>query len=336
MKAFIDNRVVRTIASWNSEQKKTVFLEACCNAKLLKDPEEMQLMFQWPSLLEYLDCGSLFEKFPKFDTNNKLFNFIVSAVEKPEKDFLILLYDHLFAECLTEIKAMSQINPAFLTDQIQKKQQSNAEIHDLFDLSLNAYKKSLIENPSHTMHDLILYLAWDRVCVHFGIIFELVFSGQDPLKGLEILKECLLESFQHIADQGRTRPGFFRLVEALYAYQLREENLQTHTDEEWMILCQSSSVLRSREELSDVCYVDAAIVHHQKPQSEVIKVFTMDSVEKVRAGFLLANHMIKKLPDWHYMLGSVEVICLKESDAQLLVDTVTIDLFRNWALQIFK
>ncbi len=123
---------------------------------------------------------------------------------------------------MTHIKALPCIQAPFLIDRIQKKRQSLAlsQINEIFAQSLDDYEQSLLQNPSYTMHDLILYLAWDRVCINLAVIFEHDFSNANH-RGLEVLKECLLESFQHITSEGRTIPSFFRAIEALYAYQMR-------------------------------------------------------------------------------------------------------------------
>lgn len=179
------------------------------------------------------------------------------------------------------------------------------------------------------MHDLILYLAWDRVCVHLAIVFENVDQNPNIRNGLEVLKECLLESFQHITSQGKTLPGFFRLVETLYAYQMREEYLQTYTDSEWLILCEGSRALKPRESLGDLLYIDAAVVHDQElneTPKEFLKMFTLEVVEKVNASLSLADYMIEQLkrddPRWRYNLRPVEIICLREFQGSLFVRQV--------------
>ena len=310
------------------------FLEACINAGILADHQQIQVIFGWPSLLEYLDLGPLFEKFLKFDDQNKLFAFITSTLAlDSDKDLLITLYDRVFVECLTHVKALPQIHSTFLINQIQKKRHSPSfsHVNHLFSLSLDRYEKSLVENPSHAMHDLILYLAWDRVCINLAIVFEHVSPNQNVRNGLEVLKECLIESFQHITSHGRTAPGFFRLIESLYAYQMREENLQAYTDSEWLTLCQSSFALKSRDGLIDVFYIDAAVVDDQEFKSsgqegDLLRVFTFDSLDNVKACLSLAHYMIEKLKaegsGWRYILRPVEIVCLKEYESGLSIDTI--------------
>ena len=137
------------------------------------------------------------------------------------------------------------------------------------------------------------------MCVALSAIFE-----QPKIKhsqGLKVLKDCLIESFQHITAQGTAKPSFFRLIETLYAYEMRDENLDNYTEADWLTLCQSSLSLRPREELIDVEYIDQAL------NDEPIIVLTSDSEEKVRLSFSLANYMIKS-HDLNYTLSPAKVI----------------------------
>lgn len=327
MKAFLDNRLIQRMLADEAESGKNTLLEIGRHAGILANEQNLEIVFGWPSLLEYLDLGSLFETFPKFDKQNPLFAFITSSLSlDSEQDFLFRLYDQVFVECLTQVKALPQIHPTFLLDHMQKKRHSS-----LFSRSLDHYEKILTEDPANTLHHLILYLAWDRVCVYLALVFEHIYPDLKSRKGIELLKECLLESFQHITEQGRSAPGFFRLLEALYAYRMREENIQTHTDAEWLVLCQSSRALRPRENIPDVFYMDAAVVDERKLKSlnkarEPLRVFTLDSVDKVKATLSLADYMIEKLkievPDWPYVLCPIEIICLKEVENEFSVDTI--------------
>jgi hypothetical protein len=275
------------------------------------------------------------ENFPTFDKQNELFTLMIYLLPlEAEKEHLIRAYDQVFVECLTHVKAMPQMDPAFLLKHIQQKMQSLTQADKLFVQSLARYEQRLLEYPAHFMHDLILFLAWDRACVNLAIVFEHPSPDVNIQSGLEVLKECLLESFQHITAHGRTAPGFFRLIETLYAYQMREERLQIHTEDEWTILCESASALKPREILGDVWYIDAAVADEEKlkkmeQENERLKVFTMDSADKVRASLSLARYMIDKLKnetaEWRYSLAPVEVICLKEAGSDMLVDSIVRD-----------
>ncbi len=326
MNIFIDNKLVRKIIAQETESGESTLGESCVQAGILEDKRFFQITFGWPSLLEYIGQGSLFEALPKFDSH-PLFTFAISSLTlDSEKDFLFRLYDQIFVECLTQIKALSQIHPTFILNQLQQKKPPA-----LFSRSFKHYEKILTEDPANTLHGLILYLAWDRVCVNLALLFEHIYPDLKSSEGLAVLKECLLESFQHITEHGKAVPGFFRLLEALYAYQMREEVIQTHTDADWLVLCQSSRALRLRENLSDVFYMDAALVDQRKLKSlskekEPLKVLTLDSVDKVKSSLLLADYMIEKLkfetPEWSYILRPLEIVCLKEEENRLSMNTI--------------
>lgn len=322
MKAFIDNNLIRKITSFGTG----------CGENLMPQGPEIEAVFCWPSLLENIGQGDLFDKFPKFDEQNSLFVFIISSLTtETEPDLLIRLYDQVFVECLTNVKALEPISPEFLLYHIRENLELNFSETNLFTTALRRYERLFVDDPHNTMHDLILYLAWDRVCVNMAIIFEHVFPDQKIPINMNVLRDCLIESFVHITAQGRTVPGFFRFVEALFAYQMREENLQGPTDEEWDILCQSARALEPRDELADIFYVDAAIdtatgLRRIYTDKEPIKVLTIDSAEKVNAGIMLARYTIGKLKkefvNWPYDLRQAEIFCLKEDDSGLVLDTV--------------
>lgn len=248
-------------------------------------------LFDWSSLLECLDLGSsLFQTFPPFNSQNSLFSLIISATSlSVEKDFFIRLYDQIFIECLTQVRAIPQIQLEYLLKEIREKKDS------VLEQSLSIYEKYLIEDPYKAMHDLTLYLAWDRVCVYVSIIFEQPIKDSNGLILIDVFKECLIESFGHIKADGKTNPSFFRLSEALYAYYLREEKLQIHTEREWLILCQSSLGLKPREFLLDLAYIDSTIKASDCIYSEEVKVFTSESRKVVESRLNLVDWVIQKL-----------------------------------------
>ncbi|CUI16922.1 hypothetical protein PNK_1305 [Candidatus Protochlamydia naegleriophila] len=332
MKAFITNSLIRKINADGAISEKNLLVEACVEGGLLAAGQPLKLLFDWPAFLESIELGSLFWSFPSFE-QSQLFNFMIAvlAQEEQKDELLIRLYDQVFVECLTQVKALPQIDQSFLLDQIQKKRRFAlfSQAGYLFSAPLDHYERMLVENPYNTLHDLTLYLAWDRVCVNLAMIFEN--PSALKLSGLEVLKQCLVESFQHITGQGRTAPGFFRLIEAFYAFQMREENLQIHTDTEWLVLCQSAPALRPRDSLCDAVYIDESIINSQviaDPLSEMrkVKILTLDSVDKVKASLSLGRYMIEKLQkevlDWGYALRSVEVICFREEKAGLAIESV--------------
>lgn len=302
MKAFIDNQLLKNI-------NEKFFIESCKKKYIISSDEEIEILFDWSSLLEYINLGSLLTTFPSFDEKSIIFTCLTSPTDL-SKDIVIRLYDQIFIQCLTQIKDLPEIQPDFLLQKIKEKEKNS-----LFSSSLNRYEQSLTKNPSHTLHDLILYLAFDRVCVCIAFLFEQMSSQTHRI---ETLRECLIESFQHIKQDGKTSPGFFRFIEALYAYQMREEKLQSYLDPEWTILCQSATVLQPRDTLLDLFYIDAAIKKTQEEEKNTLKVFTLDSPNIIKSKLNLVLYMLEKLqlevPGWNYTLAPSEIYYVKKQD----------------------
>jgi hypothetical protein len=329
MKAFIDRKLLQllTVQS-DADAKDLTPVKARIDAVLKRDDQPIQILLSWPTLLEYLDLGSLLAKFPPFDKNNGLFAFLMSPqAEEAESELLVQVYDQIFVECLTDVKGLPQVDQSFLLDQIQKKRLLASS--QPFLGSLEFYEKLLIENPYHTMHDLILYLAWDRVCVYIATAFESIPANPKAGKVLTLLRDCLVESFQHITQQGRTRPGFFRVVEALYALNMRPDRMQEHDEAQWLLLSKGSVALQPRERLADTAYVDTTVIAKQLVESgdeNPMHVFTMVPAATIEAGLDLARATMARLgsdvPGWQYTLGPVEVVCLKEAEDGLTIDRV--------------
>jgi len=181
--------------------------------------------------------------------------------------------------------------------------------HDLFSNPVEDYEKLLHEHPKNSIHGLILYLAWDRLCIYMSQIFDYQSTDSVFQENLKVLKECLVESYMHITEQGRTRPSLFRLAEALYYYEMREEYLQTHSEGDWGVLSKSVTVLSSKERIVDVLYVDAI--------SDAV-IYTLDSSELVKSRIELAELMRKKL---NIIRSENKVVNLRESpqDAKILI-----------------
>lgn len=291
MKIIIDNQIAKMFAQDAAEIGKD---------PLLSDPDN-HIGLEWPSLLEYLGLGSVLAQLPTFDQNQPMFTACVSTLSAhEEKEEVFHVYDRLFAENLTQIKSLREINAPFLLQAIKQQ---------LFS-ALATYEKTLEENASHTMHDLILYLAWDRMCVCLAHLFNHQSTDPKFIKNLEVLKACLIESYQHLVQQGRTSPGFYRMLEALFYYQMREENLPKHTEAEWAVLSQSFPALKAQQELVDIFYIDNALM----PQAKEACYMTLDSHENVHARLALARYMIDKLsaevPGWGYGLHPQKIIYL--------------------------
>jgi len=266
LKTFIDYKLIQRM-----NQKEEIDLPNC----------ELMKALSWPAFLECLEMrSSLFKDLPSFDSQNTLFNLVKRILStSSEKDLIIRLYDQIFVEALTQIKSIPELSIEFLLDRVQKKKQTS-----FFKEPLEIYEKLLIHQPYPLLHDLTLYLAWDRMCVYMATLFD----DQEMLQGLEILKDCLVESFDHITKQKKTSPSFFRLLEALYAYFLREEHLQIHSKEEWDVFCKASALLKNREELSDVCYIDEFL-----GSSVPGKALTIDCPNQVEITLALAHAICK-------------------------------------------
>ncbi len=264
--------------------------------------KDSDAVFSLPRVFAELGLDSLLETFPQFE-KSELFSVIIFCLkEGKDKEILIRLYDQIFVECLTYVKSYEEIAPGALLESIKRKQNLT--------LDLRFLEKRLQINPYETIHDITLYLAWDRVCVYSAILFEYPFKEPCAIQGLDVFKDCLLESYQHIKGQARSDPSFFRLMEALYAYYMREEKLQTHTEQEWQILCRSATVLRPRDLLCDVSYVDFSV----KKTGDVknpCTVFTSDCEEVVQNSLAFAGCIMKKIQkhdaSWVYEIDPIHI-----------------------------
>lgn len=279
-------------------------------AKIMNNPyildTDNHLSFRWPSLLEYLELGSIFSNLPAFDQNQPLFKACLATLcTNEDREVLFYIYDRLFAEHLNQITALTQIQPAFLLQAIENQRQKTSflDLKTVLSPVLTAFEISLKEKTSDTMHDLILYLSWDRMCVSMARLFD--YPSNDPkfISGITVLRDSLIDSYQHIAQQGRTNPGFYRMLEALLFYQMREENLEKLTPAEWTTLSQSFPTLKAQDELADFFYIDDAL-KSEKGSSELY--LTLDSPNRVHARLALAGCFMDKLkaeiPNWNYTL----------------------------------
>ncbi len=268
MPVFIDNRLLKLLL------EGTVFSESLGQVEMERS-----------SFLTCIGLGKILKSFPAFDEKNRFFAFCQSdLLFDLEKDVVMYLYDQIFVECLTDVQNSLKIEANFLLEQVLESEKT---VPDCLLSAFLSYKQRLIDTPKQMIHDLTLYLAWDLVCLRVAVLFENISSdsrNQNLLKGLE---ECLLESFIHITQQGKTKPDFFRMCEALYASAMREENLQKYPQEEWEVLCKSCHALQSREELSDVLYLSLEDIGS--------KVFTLDASDKVQAVLRLAEYVMQKI-----------------------------------------
>lgn len=308
MEIIVDNKIVNLLIHDATTLAKNPWISSTDNS----------ISFRWPSLLEYLGLGSLFSTLPIFDQSQPMFTACIETLSSnEEKEVIFYVFDHLFAEHLNQIKALRQINASFLLHAIEERR---AKAEKFISSTLLNYEKAFKENASHAMHDLILYLAWDRMCVWMGHLFNYQSTDSKFLKAITVLKECLVESYQHISRQGRTAPSFYRMLEALFFYQMREENIQKHTDEEWTLLSQSFPILKGQNELIDFFYIDDAMTsgsHSKKNPENSICYLTLDSSDRVNSRLALAQYMVSKLKeeivDWDYVLQPQQILhlCLK-------------------------
>lgn len=325
MNFYLDNQLIRKMSSSEDQVKNTTLLNIYAKAI---DPYfksgKFQFILEWPSFLEYLGFGSMLENYPKIDPQNKIFSSVIEVLKMDsDKEVIHYLYDQIFVESLTQIKKLPQLHPQLLINQIQNKRKKPLflGIEDPFGLALNTYEKKLSETPYEAIHDLTLYLAWERVCIFLGAIFDN--TTLTTKNGLEILKDCLIESYRHIKLQGKTSPSFIRLVEALFAFHMKEENLQVHTENEWQVFCKGVETLHPGEEFPNASYIDLGIA--QEGQTiQKIPVLTMESDEKAKARIDLANQMIATLkkqdPEWHFFLHPFEIFSIKGSHTEFLVE----------------
>lgn len=309
MKIVIDNKIVNVFFDNPSKIVKNV---------IISNPDNY-IHFGWASLLEYLRLGSLFSALPMFGQGYALYEATLTVLyENEEKDVLFYMYDRLFTEILNQIKALPQINVSFILNaiKIQREKPSFLEAEKVISPILEVYEAAFLDKPYDTMHDLILYLAWDRMCVYTSRLFNHQTADSKFTKGIEVLKECLIESYQHISKQEHTRPSLFRLLEALFFYHMREENLQKHTAVEWAVLSQGFSALKEQNELADNFYIDDVITEDTlKIEEEYSTCYlTLDSPESVNSRIALAQCMLNKLQidglQWKYVLKPQKIIYL--------------------------
>jgi hypothetical protein len=297
MNIYFDNALIQKITK--SPHALTGLMDDIVS-KIGDGNQKIQLFLNWPTLLEYLELGDLFETFPKFGEHDRFFELAISTLNSnADQELLFHLFDQIFVDCLTQVKELAQIQQPFLLNRVRTKRESSGNLgKELFGPALKHYEDALINEPYKTMHDLTLYLAWDRMCINLAIIFEHLDESLNFVHGVKVLKDCLIESFQHILTQGKTLPGFFRLMEALYAYQMREEHLQNYNEVDWQILCRSSQVLRPSERLVGAPYIDEAINENlvlSDSNSITYSVFTMDSLDKIQTELGLACYMIRMI-----------------------------------------
>jgi hypothetical protein len=294
MKISIDDQLVRLFLAepeeWNERVETT-------------DPK-YALLLSWSSLLVFLEKEQLFEQLPPFE-DTKLFTATVETLGKEmSEENLFYIYDSLFADILNKVRNCPEVNPSYLLHEIEKRKKRKIpeKLELLIQPALEAKEQFLRESPAHAMHGLILYLSWDRMCIAISKLFDTQSTNPHFLKNLKVLKSCLIESFLHIFKEGRVVPSLYRLVEALFFYQMREEQLQLHTEKEWEILKGSFSVLKGEKELVDTSYIDQALFGPPHKGQERLCHWTPEAPETVQRRMSLVQYVIELLknetPDW--------------------------------------
>jgi len=331
MKAFIDNTLLDTLVSKNQENYPRVIEEACQQANLLFEKDQVQLIYYWPTLLQLLKLDSIFDNFFELKEQHPLFDAINTTINTEfDVDVLIRLYDQLFVECLTHVKNIPEIDAQFLVEKIKeiRIRAVPSDLQELISPLLDYYEKYLTFNTAHAMHNLVLFLAWDRMCVNTAILFEHDSASNTIRPGLNILKVCLLESFQHITTQNKTAPSFFRLLEALYADEMRQENLDIPTEQGWLALCQGARLLKPRNKLANVFFIDEAltttsVIKDSPEDTQLLKILTVEPFETLQAGITVCKYLNERIsllmPEWPYLLRPIEAICfINDEDLQLI------------------
>lgn len=265
MKIYVDNKVLKEVVAGES----------------FAQLKEAEIEFPWPSLLAYLGQENLFANFPEFNDSHPLFNVFVEAIKgkaKPEE--FIYLYDQLFAETLSALKNLPIISSQFFLEALNKESPPPALVKTVAE-----WQDRFLHHPKSTLHDLMLFLGWDRVSVALATLFEYPFKESHSLENLEVLKDCLMESFDHITADGKSKPSLFRLMEASWAFKMRDEFLQNYSEDEWKVISQSAPILQPRDKLPDIYYID----ENQNTLLGENIFLTSSTPEKVRTALKLAD-----------------------------------------------
>lgn len=294
MKVSVDHRIVRMLSQEGGKG---------LGSKL---GDHGYLSFNWASLLEYLDLGQLFSQVPPFDST-PIYTATISALCEVENlEDLFYIYDSLFTAMIKQIKSLPEMDALFLLQKIEEKKKSPSflQVEKILIPALAIHERMLRDRTSHAMHDLVLYLAWDRMCICMARIFDYRSNHPIFIENVKRLKWCLIESYNHITSDGKTSPSFYRLTEALFYYQMREEH--THPKAEWELLTKSFPALKDPNELHDFFYIDEAIRPASKTEEESHCHMTVDPPEMVQSRFDLAQYIIGRLkeeiPQWNYRL----------------------------------
>jgi len=308
MKIIIDNQIIKTLAQDSIELMKN---------PLILDPNN-QISLRWPTLLEYLGLGAITNNLTPFDEKAPLFQATLSTLHlDDEEETIFYIYDRLFVENLKGIKDLQELQLSSLLQSLKDcGKHVNEEVKKVFSPTLTSFQQLFNDNPSFAMRDLILYLAWDRMCVCISRLFDSQSSDKKFIRGLGIMKKCLVDSYLHLTKNGETSPSLYRLLESLVFYSMREESLETHTPAEWAVLSQSFQVLKGEEGIADVFYIDDSGVVEGQLQTALECYLTLDPSDKINTRIALASFMLDKLksefPEWNYCFQQKEVVSLSK------------------------
>ena len=308
MKIILDSKIVRALVTNPSKILKN---------PLLENPQT-QVTFGWPALFAYLDLESIFTKLPVFDKTDSIFETCLTILHTSEdRNTLLSLYDHLFAKNLSEIKDLSEINAPYLVEAIKKSREKSsfALIEKVISSVLTHYETAFVENTSHTMHDLILNLGWNRTCTCMRHLFDFPSADEKFIGGLAILRGCLIESYSHIKLQRKTSPSIYWLIEALFFIEVREENLQKHAADKWALLSESFPLIEKENNFADFPYIDEAILSKETAEEDPSTCYlTLESTAAVESRLTLARYMIQKIqelePSWNFILEPKKIVSL--------------------------
>ncbi len=295
MKLIIDNKIAKKLS--DEETINQIF------------EDRDTVVFRWPSLFTYLKINPL-KDFSEFDETSPIFQTCLSSLHVcEEKEHLQHIYDTLFIEIISQIKSLAGMNASYFLHKIDECKNKKKMITD----ALSPFKMAFLNDTSKTMHDLILYLSFDKMCLCLSKFFDYQTTNKTFISALKILKECIIESYQHITSDGKCFLSFYRLIESLFFYELREENLQKHREEYWKILNQSFSIIEPEVEFPDFFYIDDALKPIQAPsQLSSVCYLVTEPLTKVQTRLKFANQMLNQLkieiPSFQYILKEVEII----------------------------
>lgn len=270
------------------------------------------IIFKWPTLLKFLKLDPM-PQLKTWDETNPIFQlYLKSLFSITEKELLYHIYDMLFAETIGEIKSLKDLSKKNLLEKIENISNQNKNIIN----ALQSFQSDFSGSNSKAMHDLILYLSFERMCHCLSKFLDYQTKDLTYTHNLKVLRECLIDSYVHIRSQGNCFLSFYTLIESLFFFEMREENLSKHTDEEWKVLNQTFSVLKQDEGLTSCFYIDDALSELETSKNTSPKSYlSCESKEIVEIRLNFANVMLKKLqneiPSFQYVLKPLLIIYSK-------------------------